>query len=170
MRSVPRLGPTGSSAGATGVAISLVNPGERAALKRISKRYAIDMEEREIPTDEDVAAVAGERVTALLEARPLTGDANLAAELVRRFRKEVAEGTGAEFVAAKLKERDERHARAGATPGSRSGDDTAMRVPGPAAIEPTGFAALRQIKKPPVFVPGRREVAPEWNCSIVVRR
>ena len=62
------------------------------------------------------------------------------------------------------------HARAGATPGSRSGDDTAMRVPGPAAIEPTRFAALRQIKKPPVFVPGRREVAPEWNCSIVVRR
>jgi [protein-PII] uridylyltransferase len=53
--------------------------------------------------------------TALLEARPLTGDANLAAELVRRFRKEVAEGTGAEFVAAKLKERDERHARAGAS-------------------------------------------------------
>ena len=53
--------------------------------------------------------------TALLEARPLTGDPNLAAELVRRFRKEVAEGTGAEFVAAKLKERDERHARAGAS-------------------------------------------------------
>ena len=53
--------------------------------------------------------------TALLEARQLCGDANLAADLRRRFRKEVAEGTGAEFVAAKLKERDERHTRAGAS-------------------------------------------------------
>ncbi len=51
--------------------------------------------------------------TALLEARHLTGDTSLSGELQRRFRKEVAEGTGAEFVAAKLKERDERHARAG---------------------------------------------------------
>jgi [protein-PII] uridylyltransferase len=51
--------------------------------------------------------------TALLEARRLCGDAALAADLKRRYRKEVADGTGAEFVAAKLKERDERHNRAG---------------------------------------------------------
>jgi [protein-PII] uridylyltransferase len=53
--------------------------------------------------------------TALLEARHLAGDQTLSADLRRRYRKEVAEGTGAEFVAAKLKERDERHARAGAS-------------------------------------------------------
>ncbi len=53
--------------------------------------------------------------TALLEARYLTGDEALAADLVVRFRKEVCDGTGAEFVAAKLKERDDRHARAGAS-------------------------------------------------------
>ncbi len=53
--------------------------------------------------------------TALLEARHLTGDETLSADLRRRFRKDVAEGTGAEFVAAKLKERDDRHARAGAS-------------------------------------------------------
>jgi [protein-PII] uridylyltransferase len=53
--------------------------------------------------------------TALLEARRLTGDELLADELTRRFRAEVVRGTGAEFVAAKLKERDERHARAGAS-------------------------------------------------------
>jgi len=53
--------------------------------------------------------------TALLEARHLTGDLQLSDELRRRYRKDVAEGTGAEFVAAKLKERDERHARAGAS-------------------------------------------------------
>jgi [protein-PII] uridylyltransferase len=53
--------------------------------------------------------------TSILEARRLTGDAALASELIRRFQGEVVKGTGAEFVAAKLKERDERHARAGAS-------------------------------------------------------
>jgi [protein-PII] uridylyltransferase len=53
--------------------------------------------------------------TSILEARRLTGDEALAAELVKRFQADVVKGTGAEFVAAKLKERDERHARAGAS-------------------------------------------------------
>ena len=53
--------------------------------------------------------------TSLLEARRLAGDVELAAELLVRFRKEVVEGTTAEFVAAKLKERDDRHDRAGAS-------------------------------------------------------
>src|SRR3954466_8512602 len=53
--------------------------------------------------------------TSILEARRLTGDAALAEDLVKRFQAEVVKGTGAEFVAAKLKERDERHARAGAS-------------------------------------------------------
>ncbi len=51
--------------------------------------------------------------TSILEARRLTGDEALAADLKKRFQEEVVKGTGAEFVAAKLKERDERHARAG---------------------------------------------------------
>ncbi|MFI4974262.1 MAG: [protein-PII] uridylyltransferase [Caulobacterales bacterium] len=53
--------------------------------------------------------------TSVLEARRLTGDQKLADGLVKRFRDEVVRGTGVEFVAAKLKERDERHARAGAS-------------------------------------------------------
>jgi [protein-PII] uridylyltransferase len=53
--------------------------------------------------------------TSILEARRLTGDEALAADLQKRFRDEVVRGTGAAFVAAKLKERDERHARAGAS-------------------------------------------------------
>jgi [protein-PII] uridylyltransferase len=53
--------------------------------------------------------------TSILEARRLTGDPELAKTLQKRFRAEVVKGTGAEFVAAKLKERDERHARAGAS-------------------------------------------------------
>ena len=53
--------------------------------------------------------------TSILEARRLAGDEKLAEDMKRRFRAEVVKGTGAAFVAAKLKERDERHARAGAT-------------------------------------------------------
>lgn len=53
--------------------------------------------------------------TALLEARHLTGDAELAANLKKRFLKEVQTGTAAQFVAAKLKERDDRHTKAGST-------------------------------------------------------
>src|SRR6478752_2006775 len=51
--------------------------------------------------------------TALLESRYLLGDRKLYDELVTRFDKEVVQGTGAEFVAAKLAEREERHRRAG---------------------------------------------------------
>jgi [protein-PII] uridylyltransferase len=51
--------------------------------------------------------------TALLEARFLLGDRKLYDELVARFDKDVMQGTGAEFVAAKLAEREERHRRAG---------------------------------------------------------
>ena len=53
--------------------------------------------------------------TALLEARWLVGEPALANTLKRRFRREVVEGTGAQFVAAKLAERDSRHAKAGAS-------------------------------------------------------
>src|SRR5580658_6798948 len=53
--------------------------------------------------------------TSILEARRLAGDETLAQTFLRRFRDEVVKGTGPEFVAAKLKERDERHARAGAS-------------------------------------------------------
>src|SRR5689334_10258370 len=53
--------------------------------------------------------------TSILEARRLTGDERLAEELKKRFRDDVMKGTGAAFVAAKLKERDDRQARAGAS-------------------------------------------------------
>src|SRR5262245_3628249 len=51
--------------------------------------------------------------TALLEARFLLGDKRLFDEFLTRFDKQVVQGTGAEFVAAKLAEREERHRRAG---------------------------------------------------------
>ena len=51
--------------------------------------------------------------TALLEARPLAGDAVLFEEFQTRFQKEIVAGTAREFIAAKLAERDARHAGAG---------------------------------------------------------
>ncbi len=51
--------------------------------------------------------------TAVLEARYLLGDRKLFDELMLRFDKEVVQGSAAEFVAAKLAEREERHRRAG---------------------------------------------------------
>jgi [protein-PII] uridylyltransferase len=51
--------------------------------------------------------------TTLLEARLLAGDQNLFNELVSRFDRDIVQGTAAEFAAAKLAERDERHKRAG---------------------------------------------------------
>jgi [protein-PII] uridylyltransferase len=53
--------------------------------------------------------------TALLEARFLWGDQSMFLELKERFQKEVLAGTGAEYVEAKLAERDERHQRVGDT-------------------------------------------------------
>ena len=51
--------------------------------------------------------------TTLLEARWVWGDQELAAELIARFKKEIKRGTAAEFVQAKLAERDERHLKVG---------------------------------------------------------
>ena len=53
--------------------------------------------------------------TSILEARRLAGEEPLAQTLMKRFHDEVVKGSGAEFVAAKLRERDERQARAGAS-------------------------------------------------------
>jgi [protein-PII] uridylyltransferase len=53
--------------------------------------------------------------TALLEARLLAGDEKLFSELQARFAKDVVDGTARAFIAAKLAERDARHARVGAS-------------------------------------------------------
>src|ERR1700677_988800 len=65
--------------------------------------------------DESIRQARGDMTirTAILETRFLTGDQPLYDELVSRFDKEVVQGTAAEFVTAKLAEREERHRRAG---------------------------------------------------------
>ena len=51
--------------------------------------------------------------TAFLEARPIWGDDAIFTDATGRFRSKVVSGSAAEFVAAKLRERDERHKRMG---------------------------------------------------------
>ena len=51
--------------------------------------------------------------TALLEARLIWGDDAIFADAMQRFRAKIVSGSAAEFVAAKLAERDERHKRMG---------------------------------------------------------
>ena len=51
--------------------------------------------------------------TALLEARYLTGEQVLFLDLKKKYESEIIKGTATQFLEAKLKERDERHARLG---------------------------------------------------------
>ncbi|KAA0699310.1 [protein-PII] uridylyltransferase [Neorhizobium sp. P12A] len=53
--------------------------------------------------------------TAILETRYICGYEPLVREMEARFDKEIVTGTGPEFIAAKLAERDERHRKAGDT-------------------------------------------------------
>ncbi|HEB72123.1 MAG TPA: DEAD/DEAH box helicase [Nitrospirae bacterium] len=80
---IHRAGRTGR-AGASGEAISLVAGIEQTELQRIAKRFKIDVQERPLPSDEDVEGIVSERVIALLEAKLRSKD-SLQTERMRRF-------------------------------------------------------------------------------------
>ncbi len=80
---IHRAGRTGR-AGAGGEAISLVDMMELVELKGVARKYGIELQERKLPSDEDVARVVGERVTAMLEQR-LRGVDRLVAERMTRM-------------------------------------------------------------------------------------
>ncbi|MDX9856913.1 MAG: DEAD/DEAH box helicase [candidate division Zixibacteria bacterium] len=80
---IHRAGRTGR-AGATGEAITLVSGQEQSELMRIGRRFSIDLQQRPMPTDDDVARVVSERLTALLESRLRDRD-KLQTERMQRF-------------------------------------------------------------------------------------
>jgi ATP-dependent RNA helicase DeaD len=80
---IHRAGRTGR-AGESGTAITLVTAAEKTAINLIAKHYSIDMQERPMPTDSDVAEIVAERLTALLESRLRTRD-KLQTERSQRF-------------------------------------------------------------------------------------
>jgi len=82
---IHRAGRT-ARAGSSGAAVSLTASfDERMQMERIAKRYSIPLEERKLPTDEEVAATVSERVTSLLESKLRARD-NLQSERMQRFR------------------------------------------------------------------------------------
>lgn len=80
---IHRAGRTGRM-GSSGVAISLVAEMEKFKLQSIARHYNITMQERPLPTEEELEKVVSQRITALLEAKLRDRD-NLQIERMRRF-------------------------------------------------------------------------------------
>ncbi len=81
---IHRAGRTGR-VGASGKAITLVAGIEEIiSIQHITKRFGIDLDKRDLPTDDDVAGVVSQRVTAMLEAALRSRD-NLRTERMQRF-------------------------------------------------------------------------------------
>jgi ATP-dependent RNA helicase DeaD len=80
---IHRAGRTGR-AGAAGTVISLVDVMQKMELLRIARQYSIQLQERQLPTEADIAAHVGQRLTTVLEAR-LRGKDSLERERMRRY-------------------------------------------------------------------------------------
>jgi ATP-dependent RNA helicase DeaD len=70
--------------GSGGVALSVVAEMEKYKLQSIAKHYDINMQQRQLPDDEEIEKVVAERITALLEAKLRARD-NIQLERMRRF-------------------------------------------------------------------------------------
>lgn len=86
---IHRAGRTGR-AGASGVAIMLVNHNEKKHIIRLSAHYDIEFEERPLPSNEDVQTIVSQRLIGQLEARLRERD-KLQTERMARFAPLVAQ-------------------------------------------------------------------------------
>ncbi len=150
---IHRAGRT-ARAGKSGVAVSLVTKQDEPVLREIVRRYDIDMEYRDVPSDDDVAARVGERLTNLLEDR-LREKTNLDRERLQRFipvvRELVAEGEP-ELLAMLLDEAYQRSLHRAPVP-----------MPEPAAPEAEGAAP--EAEAPTQRRKGRRRGSRRENGS-----
>lgn len=80
---IHRAGRTGR-AGASGEAITLASPMESCELKRIAKKYQIDLVERALPSDEELQTIVAERAVAMLETQLRKRD-SIETERMQRF-------------------------------------------------------------------------------------
>lgn len=80
---IHRTGRTGR-AGASGIAFTLASGRELTDLEHLARRFEIDIEERPLPTDEDVQTIVSQRLIALLEAKLRKRD-RLQVERMKRF-------------------------------------------------------------------------------------
>jgi len=78
-----RAGRTGR-AGAAGTVISLVDVMQKMELMRISRQYGIQLQERALPSEADLAAHVTQRITTVLEAKWRAKD-SLEQERMRRY-------------------------------------------------------------------------------------
>jgi ATP-dependent RNA helicase DeaD len=134
---VHRAGRTGR-AGASGTAISLASPGERHEIERIAKQYKIDIRRRETPTDDDVATIVAERLTAYLEGRLRDRD-KLQTERSARFEKLARMLADAEgelpLITMLLDDVYQEFQHAAPTPGPATAPVTGPPVAGPAPTD-----------------------------------
>ncbi len=80
---IHRAGRTGR-AGAAGTVISLVDVMQKMELMRISRQYGIQLQERALPSEADLAAHVTQRITTVLEAKWRAKD-SLEQERMRRY-------------------------------------------------------------------------------------
>jgi superfamily II DNA/RNA helicase len=135
---IHRAGRTGR-AGASGESITLVNRLEKMNLMGISRRFKIEMLERELPEDEDVQSIVSQRATVLLEAQ-LRGLDQTGKESMQRFMplaKALSEKEGEQPVIAMLLDEGYQkalHAPVQAEPGKEpaAGTTPERKLPGDA--------------------------------------